>query len=278
MSQKRLETELKVGIFVSIGLVLVMIAILLLGSTENLLSRKSQFTIHINSAEGLIGGAKVMLGGIQIGTVDKVGFDNAQGNVVVTLNVTNENAKHIRKDSEAEIATQGVLGDRFVSITPGTAEAGNLPSGSDIPVLPSKGISQFLSQSDQLVARLTSVATSLDILLKQFNNQARSDKFFAGMAQTSKNLASATEKLDHQMDDLKLKKIIKNLESITDKINSGNGTMGALINDPGLYDNVKALVGQANRNRILRNLVRQTLRDSETKEAKDAEQQQQQKK
>jgi hypothetical protein len=54
--------------------------------------------------------------------------------------------------------------------------------------------------------------------------------------------------------------------------------MGALINDPGLYDNVKALVGQANRNRILRNLVRQTLRDSETKEAKDAEQQQQQKK
>jgi phospholipid/cholesterol/gamma-HCH transport system substrate-binding protein len=274
MSQKRMETELKVGIFVSVGMVLVMIAILLLGSTENLLSRKSQYTIHLNSAEGLIGGAKVMLGGIQIGTVDKVGFDEKQGNVVVTLNISAANTKHIKKDSEAEIATQGVLGDRFVSVTPGSPEVESMPSGSDIPVLPSKGISQFLSQSDQLVARLNSVATSLDVLLKNFNNQSRSDKFFAGMAQTSKNLASATEKLDHQMDDLKLKKIIKNLESITDKINNGNGTMGALINDPGLYDNVKSLVGQANRNRILRNLVRQTIRESD---AKEAEQQQQKK-
>lgn len=266
MSQKQMETELKVGIFVSVGMILVMIAILLLGSTENLLSRKSQYTIHLPSAEGLIGGAKVMLGGIQIGTVDKVGFDNQQGNVVISLNVTAGNATHIKKDSEAEIATQGVLGDRFVSITPGSSDAPSMPAGADIPVLPSKGISQFLTQSDQLVARLNSVATSLDILLKNFNSQSRSDQFFKGMAQTSKNLASATEKLDHQMDELKLKKIIKNLESITDKINNGNGTMGALINDPGLYDNVKALVGQANHNRILRNLVRQTIRESETKE------------
>jgi phospholipid/cholesterol/gamma-HCH transport system substrate-binding protein len=74
------------------------------------------------------------------------------------------------------------------------------------------------------------------------------------------------------MDDLKLKKIVKNLESITEKINTGNGTLGALVNDPGLYDNVKALVGQTNRNRILRNLVRQTLRESEGKEADQQQQ------
>jgi phospholipid/cholesterol/gamma-HCH transport system substrate-binding protein len=267
-----METELKVGIFVSMGMILVMIAILMLGSAENLLSRKSRFTIHLPSAEGLIGGAKVMLGGIQIGTVDKVGFDDNTGNVSVILNVTSENAKHIKKDSEAEIATQGVLGDRYVSLTPGSSEAGSLPSGSDIPVLPSKGISQFLSQSDQLVARLNSVASSLDILLKQFANQSRGEKIFQGMAQTAKNLASASEKLDQQMDDLKLKKIVKNLESITEKINTGNGTLGALVNDPGLYDNVKALVGQTNRNRILRNLVRQTLRESEGKEADQQQQ------
>lgn len=272
MSQKRMETELKVGIFVSIGMILVMIAILLLGSTENLLSRKNQYTIHLPSAEGLIGGAKVMLGGIQIGTVEKVGFDNQQGNVMITLNVTSGNATHIKKDSEAEIATQGVLGDRYVSITPGSADAPAMSAGADIPVLPSKGISQFLTQSDQLVARLNSVAASMDILLKQFEAGSKSEKFFLGMAQTSKNLASATEKLDHQMDDLKIKKIIKNLESITEKINTGNGTLGSLVNDPGLYDNVKALVGQANRNRILRNLVRQTIRESETKEGEQQQQ------
>jgi phospholipid/cholesterol/gamma-HCH transport system substrate-binding protein len=262
-----METELKVGIFVSVGAILVMIAIILLGSTENLLQRKSHYTVHLPSAEGLVGGAKVMLGGIQIGTVDHIGFDDQHGNVELVLNIASANTKHIKRDTEAEIATQGVLGDRYVSLTSGTPEAPVLAPDSDIPVLPSKGISQFLSQSDQLVARLNSVATSLDNVLKQFESGSRSDRFFLGMAQTAKNLSSATEKLDHQMDDLKLKKIVRNLEQITDKINTGNGTLGALVNDPGLYDNVKSLMGQANRNRILRNLVRQTIRESETKEA-----------
>jgi phospholipid/cholesterol/gamma-HCH transport system substrate-binding protein len=58
---------------------------------------------------------------------------------------------------------------------------------------------------------------------------------------------------------------MKNLECITDKINNGTGTLGAMINDPGLYDNAKSLMGEANRNRIVRNLVRQTLKEADDK-------------
>ena len=38
-----------------------------------------------------------------------------------------------------------------------------------------------------------------------------------------------------------------------------------MINDPGLYDDAKALVGQTNRNRIMRNLIRQTIKDNKEK-------------
>ena len=53
------------------------------------------------------------------------------------------------------------------------------------------------------------------------------------------------------------------LEAIMEKVNNGTGTIGALVNDPGLYDDLKSLVGGAQRNRLLRNLVRQTIKEGE---------------
>ena len=52
-------------------------------------------------------------------------------------------------------------------------------------------------------------------------------------------------------------------------IDQGQGSVGAFINDPGLYDDAKALVGQVNRNRIMRDLIRQTIKDNKEKAEKD---------
>lgn len=263
----RMEIELKVGFFVSIGVALVMVGILLLGSTNSVFAKKTRYALHLKNVDGLMSGSKVLLGGIQIGTVKQVVFDDSSRDIRVDLDIKSDSAGYIKKDADAEIATQGMLGDKFVAINTGTPESGVLDPGSSIPIRPSQGLNQFLSQSDQLVARLNNVTLSLDRILKDFESGGRSERFFQGVSMTAKNLANATEKIDRQMDDLHFKKIIKNLESITEKINNGNGTVGALINDPGLYDNVKSLIGQANRNRIVRNLVRQTIKDSEEKPA-----------
>src|SRR5262249_33955448 len=149
--------------------------------------------------------------------------------------------------------------------TPGNLDQPTLPTGSEIPNRPSKGLTQFLSKGDQLLVNLNSLAASLDRTLKTFEAGNRSETFFQGIATTSKNLASASEKLNHELDDMRLKKIMRNLDGILEKINDGTGTLGALVNDPGLYDDAKKLVGEVNRNRIVRNLVRQTIKESEQK-------------
>ncbi len=268
MSTKRMETEVKVGFFVSLGLVLIMLAILLLGSAENFLSRKTSYFIHVSNVEGLIQGAKVVLGGVSVGTVQDIKLDNDRRDIRVELAVSQDGASWIHQDATAEIATQGVLGDKFVSILPGNEKLPHLPEKSEIPFVPSKGLTQFLSKGDQLLVTLNSLSGNLDQMVRAFNTGNRSELFFRGMAETSRNLSSATEKINKQLDSLRINKVISNLESITDKINGGTGTVGALINDPSLYDSAKLLVGEANRNRIMRNLVRQTLRDSEDSAAK----------
>lgn len=260
MSQRTLEMEVKVGIFVTIGLGLIMTAILVLGSTENLTSSKVHYRSHFQAVDGLITGAKVVLGGITVGTVDSIRFDPNKRDITVNYNITKESTQWIRKDTIAEIATQGVLGDKYISLTMGSLDQSEISPGGEIEGKESKGLNQFISKGDTLLVSLNSIAVSLDEILKALRKNKRSDRIF-------ENLAKTTEGLSHALEGKDLKLAIKNLNGILEKINRGTGTVGALINDPALYDDVKSLVGGANRNRVMRNLVRQTIKDNERAEA-----------
>jgi phospholipid/cholesterol/gamma-HCH transport system substrate-binding protein len=251
-----------VGLFVTIGVGLIMLAILVLGGADTLLKRHVEYSAHFQNIEGLVSGAKVVLGGVQVGLVDAVEYQIAEGNVKITFSIDKKYEQSVRKDSTVEIATQGVLGDKFILINGGSPKEPQLPPGADVPNRPSKDIAQFFSKGDQLMMSLNSLAGSLDRMLKTFEAQGRSERFFESLAVTTKNLSSATEKLDKELSDLHL----KNLGQIFQKINNGAGTLGALVNDPGLYDDVKSLMGGANRNRVIRNLVRQTIKKSEKEE------------
>ena len=266
--KKPLEIEFKVGLFVTLGLGLIMFAIVILGGADSIFSRSNRYSIHFPSVDGLITGAKVVLGGLQVGTVESADFDSTEKDVKVNIKVFRKYEELIRKDSTAEILTQGVLGDKFISIMPGSQETETLPDKSEIPNRPTKDLAQFLTKGDQLMVSLNSIARSLDKIFKGFEKKNRSEVFFDGMSATATNLAEASKKLNTELDSVQLKSSIKNLNLILEKINNGTGTLGALVNDPGLYYDAKALLGGANRNKIVRNLVRKTIKASEEADSK----------
>jgi phospholipid/cholesterol/gamma-HCH transport system substrate-binding protein len=271
--RKGWDIELKVGLFITIGLALILISILVLGSTESLLIRKNHYTTHFNNVEGLVPGAKVVMGGVQVGTVNVIDFDVTHRDISVGLEVARAQGDWVRKDSMVEILTQGVLGDKYINITRGADDQPVVLPGSEIPNGGGQGLSQFLSKGDQLMVTLQSIAGAMDRLLKNFEYGHRSEIIFDGMAKTARNLSIASERLNNEVTDMHLKTASKNLNEILAKINNGTGTLGALVNDPGLYDDVKALMGGANRNRVMRNLVRQTIRKNEEDSAAEASKQ-----
>jgi len=263
---KKTEIELKVGLFVTLGAGLTMLAILVLGSTENLLTKQNKYFVHFANSEGLIVGAKVVLSGLSVGTVENIDYDPAKQNIAVTMAVSKKYGEMMHKDATAEIGTLGLLGDKFITLSPGNPSEGKMPDGGEIPPKVTSGLPQFINKGDALMVTLNSVAASTDKLLKTFESNNRSDTFFQGLASSAKNLSTATEKLNRELDDFHMKAVIKNLNGILEKINDGTGTLGALVNDPGLYDDAKALMGGANRSRIVRNLVRQTIKKNEAPE------------
>ncbi len=268
-TRRQLESEIKVGLFVTIGIGLVMLAILVLGSTENLLTRQSRYVTFFPSVEGLSIGAKVVLGGIGVGVVEDIDLDNEKRQIKVKYTIASKYAEWIRGDSQAEISTQGVLGDKYIAINTGSTDQAKIEPGGEIPGRAGKDISQFLSKGDQLMVNLNSIAVNLDKIIKNLETGGRSEMLFKGLAETARNLASVSDKLNKGIEDQQMKSAVRNLNSILGKINNGTGTLGALVNDPGLYDDAKALLGGANRNRIVRNLVRQTVRKGDEARAEE---------
>ncbi|MEE9252322.1 MAG: MlaD family protein [Thermodesulfobacteriota bacterium] len=66
---------------------------------------------------------------------------------------------------------------------------------------------------------------------------------------------------------VELKKTVKNLRKISEKLEGGEGTLGALLNDPELYDSLKGIMGEAERSKFIRTAVRYMIekqRDSRT--------------
>ena len=262
MKANEKSLEKKVGVFVLVGLGLALSALLVLGGKQSLFVSVNHYFSHFNKVDGLVSGAKITLGGLQIGTVSKVELDTQSRDIKVLVSVERKYAEWIRKDSSIEIVTQGVLGDKYLSLVAGEPAQPVIEDGGEIPQGASKDFSMLLNSSEKLMEKLTTTADNFERVLTSFNKGNRAEQFFQGLAVTSRNMGEITTKLNAEVNQMKFKSAMNHLDSILEKIDHGQGTLGAFINDPALYDDAKALVGQVNRNRIVRNLIRQTIKDN----------------
>ena len=259
------KIEKKVGVFILIGLFLALSALLVLGGKQSFFTPINHYFSHFSKVDGLVSGAKITLGGLQIGTVTQVELDPQSRDIKVSYAIERKYSEWIRKDSSIEIVTQGVLGDKYLSMVAGDLTQPMIENYGEISQGASKDFSMLVNSSEKLMAKLTSTADNLEQILTTFNKGNRAEQFFQGLSNSAKNLGELSTKLNGEVSQIKLKSAINHLDSILEKVDHGQGSIGAFINDPALYDDAKALVGQVNRNRIVRNLIRQTIKDNKEK-------------
>ncbi len=126
-------SDLKVGIFVFVGIVLTGLVIFLIGDERRLFSSAVEFHCKFLDVQGLKDGAPIRMGGIDIGHVDGVGYgkDPLDTTIYVSLSIVRSEAGRIKTDSIAKIATKGLLGDKMIEITKGLAKE-PVPPGGEI--------------------------------------------------------------------------------------------------------------------------------------------------
>jgi phospholipid/cholesterol/gamma-HCH transport system substrate-binding protein len=162
--------KLRVGIFVLVALAAFLGMIYALGARARLF--EPRYTIHAEFTEvgGLVEGATVRLAGVQIGRVSGVHLPSQPGGKVrVDLTIARRYADRIRKDSVARIETQGLLGDKIVEITVGTAEAPVVQAGERLAARDPTDLFQVISGGADTVKSVSALAETLHQTLEGFN-------------------------------------------------------------------------------------------------------------
>jgi phospholipid/cholesterol/gamma-HCH transport system substrate-binding protein len=79
-----------------------------------------QLTASFGSVSGLKSGAIVEIAGVPVGKVDDIRFDATRYEAVVTLAI--DNGITLQEDSIASVRTAGIIGDRYIDISPGGSD------------------------------------------------------------------------------------------------------------------------------------------------------------
>ena len=250
---RSLEIEVKVGIFVALGLGLIMVTILMLGGGQAIFQSNMTYHTKFAQIEGLVEGATVKVAGVKVGQISSIKFLNDTGQVDVSFTVASKFKDVVHQDSTVGIQTQGMLGDRYITIGTGSPSSSAAPDGTELKSEAPKELKDYLTDADAVIDKLKTSLMHVDGILNAFHKDNRSETFFRNITGFSTHVSEGTKSLNDSMDHFK---------SIMLKVDKGEGTLGALVNDPALYDDLRALLGGANRNRVLKYFIKKSVEES----------------
>lgn len=216
----------KNGMFIALGLAALAVFVLMIGSSSQLLSKKSGFITHFPNASGLKKGDTVTYLGVQVGYVDS--FDIGGGKdpveVEVHFKVDEVAAKNFTTNHRVKIAMLGILGDKYIEVIPGKTPGTPLAAGAEIPSFASFSMDAAGKRAQDLLAELQEVSQRLNTTLELLNEgKGAIPRLYNDSEYGKKILAD----LDSSMASLRL---------VLGKFNEGKGTIGRLLNDPVLGD------------------------------------------
>lgn len=193
-----MKAETKVGLLFLVTLILVVLFAYVLGVVSPF-SNSNELKVLYNYAGGIEEGSPVRVMGIKVGKVKKIEFDPTQKSptgeqvkLKITIAVDKKAWSSIRKDSRFFINLAGVIGEKFLEISPGSIEASEFSAGEAVRGEDPPRIDQLISQSYGLAGKVieiieknegnvTSMITQLDKLITNFN------KTLVLLDRTSKN-------------------------------------------------------------------------------------------
>jgi phospholipid/cholesterol/gamma-HCH transport system substrate-binding protein len=236
MAQRKELTwsELRVGVFVLLGIVVVMLGIFYV-TGASFLGPKYRLVTYLPQVDGLTTGARVTLDGVEVGNVDSIevnrpktgGNPDPKRSVVVVMRISRDFQNDIRGDSTATLYTEGFIGDRTVSVQRGYTGM-ILQDGQEIPGLPEKSVSQIMANADDLVTSVNHVALKADAILGDVQN----GRGTLGALLTDRTIYNNANQA------------IENVKQVTDGIQQGQGTVGKLLKDDALYAKANSVTGR----------------------------------
>ncbi len=139
---RKFDLELAVGIFMIAGMLCLAYLTIKLGQLEVLGDKGYEIQAVFSSSGGLKTGSSVVIAGVEVGRVKKVILDDYQARVTMSLPLEVK----IQEDAIASIKTKGLIGEKYVEISPGGLDENLEPGGVIRDTQPPIDIEQLISK------------------------------------------------------------------------------------------------------------------------------------
>jgi len=274
---KFLTNEVKIALAAIAGIVILFIGMQFLKGL-NLFSSADKYYARFSDISGLAASSPVYANGYRVGVVEKVLYDYNQPNNIVAV-VGLDSKLSLPRGTRAEISSD-LLGNVKLELKFGPNPIDLLEKGDTIEGGMENGLmgkaASMIPQIEQMLPKLDSILASLNVLLHDsaiVRSLHNVDQITANLGTTTNELSKLSTQLNQQMPQMmtkvdgvltntegftrqlnemdlaatmqKVESTVGNLEQTTAKLNSNEGTLGLLMRDPSLYENMNATMQSA---------------------------------
>lgn len=114
------ENKIKLGIFITLGVLFFIVAIYFIGKKQQLFNNTFGISAVFKDVSGLQAGNNVRFGGINVGIIESISIMN-DTSIRVNMQIQDDVHKFIKEDSKAVIGSEGIMGNKILVLTPGTS-------------------------------------------------------------------------------------------------------------------------------------------------------------
>ena len=216
--------QLRVAALTIVGILLLAYGVYRVGKIFDVFAERYSLITLLPTVAGLREGAPVALAGQQVGQVDEIDFipmrfKSAGNHVAVRLKIAERAQAQIRRDSRLHLRPQGLLGDKYIDIEPGTTATAVLQPGDTLFGDVALDTEQFLARATQVMDQASLVITDLREITGSL----------------SRGEGTLGQLLHDEQLYFRMVSTTGEMQTLLEELNQGEGTMSRLIHDPQMY-------------------------------------------
>ena len=242
----RSSKNIRLGIFVVLISIIFTFVIYRVSGGGGLISNTITVYVDFENVEGLLTGNNVRYSGVKVGTVKDIRVKSDKL-LTVTLSLDKDVQEFMKLNTEADISTNGLVGNMLVNLTPGEGDAPLIKDGDFIVNKKQIELSEMLGTLNSTNDKIAQITEALLEITEKINNGSGSIAQLINDGSLAQNLTTTTRNLSQTS---------RNIKASTDSINNmiaytseGKGNLGYLFMDnslktqlEGLSENIDSLI------------------------------------
>ena len=241
MKQTNNKKAVTVGIFILLGLLILVAGVLTLGGQKNSFQKKLTVRAIFDDVGGLQTGNNVWFSGVKIGTVKKMTFHGGS-QVEVIMNIDQKNQQYIRKNAKAKISSEGFIGNKLVVIYGGSMQAPAVEENDALGVEKALSTDEMMSTLQENNKNLLDITNNFKVVSKRLTDGEGSIGKLLTDESLSNNLETTVNGLKQAS--ANAQQLTASLSSYASQLQKEGSLTNDLVTDTVIFNRLRSTVAQ----------------------------------